>query len=219
MKLWTEDDQTRAQQMRADGASFDSIAKALGFAKSTVIHNLKKPDPNYSQSKPTASSASNVLRRWTVNDSQMLEKLLAQGMPRKQIASTMCWSYKTIKERIRARARPTQTPPTRDWWTDAHTQRAVAMRKAGLMCKDVALAMGFSVETVFRHTAPYKLPRVSAKRAAKTRKSEVSAAAVITLTPPRTITNATTRERLTGGTWIPARPGAMDYARVPSRGF
>ena len=39
------------------------------------------------------------------------------------------------------------------------------------------------------------------------------------LTPPRTIVNAAIREPLSGSNWMPARPGAMDYARVPSRGI
>ena len=39
------------------------------------------------------------------------------------------------------------------------------------------------------------------------------------LVPPRTIFNGSMREPLPKGGWVPTRPGAMDYARVPSRGI
>jgi hypothetical protein len=39
------------------------------------------------------------------------------------------------------------------------------------------------------------------------------------LAPSRTHINAAIREPLSGGNWMPARPGAMDYSRIPSRGI
>ena len=48
---WESSHTQKALLMRANGASFNTIAKALGFSKGSVIYRIKQTDPNHTQTK------------------------------------------------------------------------------------------------------------------------------------------------------------------------
>ena len=89
-------------------------------------------------------------------------------------------------------------------WTNKDTMRLVELLGQKKTHEQIAAELGRHPSTIAKRVRPYKY-----------RSKAVTEGAV----PPRTIVNAAMREPLSGGNWTPTRPGAMDYARVPSRGI
>lgn len=117
-------------------------------------------------------------------------------------------SLGTIKERAaRHRQAKGMRPRKRFEWTNDSRAMARQMRQEGRSYGEIAACVGCHEKTVRGLLAALCADRTSKQPVAK-----------LTV-PPRTIVNSTMRERLTGGDWTPNRPGAMDYARIPSRGI
>lgn len=93
-------------------------------------------------------------------------------------------------------------------WTDDHKKRALQMRQQGHLFKEIAVYLGCTEKAVSHFFA--------SQREALAQMPPPPDAPIV---PPRTFVNSMIRETLTGSTWTPNRPGAMDYASVPSRGI
>ena len=89
-------------------------------------------------------------------------------------------------------------------WTNKDAMRLVELLGQKKTHEQIAAELGRHPSTIAKRVRAYKY-----------RSKAVTEGAV----PPRTIVNAAIREPLSGGNWMPTRPGAMDYARVPSRGI
>ena len=92
-----------------------------------------------------------------------------------------------------------QTP-----FSEQELQQINEMFHAGNTSAEIAKSLGRHPNSISRRTAPMRFKLVQKK---------------VGIAPPRTIVNATSRHKLTGGDWIPARIGAMDYTAIKSRGF
>ena len=89
-------------------------------------------------------------------------------------------------------------------WTNKDTLRLLELLGQKKTHEQIAEELGRHPSTIAKRVRPYKY-----------RSKAVTEGAV----PPRTIVNAAMREPLSGGTWTPTRPGAMDYAQIPSKGI
>ena len=89
-------------------------------------------------------------------------------------------------------------------WTNKDTLRLVELLGQKKTHEQIAAELGRHPSTIAKRVRPYKY-----------RSKAVTEGAV----PPRTIVNAAMREPLSGGNWTPTRPGAMDYAQIPSKGI
>ena len=89
-------------------------------------------------------------------------------------------------------------------WTNKDTLRLVELLGQEKSHEQIAEEMGRHPSTIAKRVRAYKY-----------RSKAVTEGAV----PPRTIVNAAIREPLSGGNWMPARPGAMDYMACKSRGI
>ena len=89
-------------------------------------------------------------------------------------------------------------------WTNKDTLRLLELLGQKKTNEQIAAELGRHPSTIAKRVRPYKY-----------RSKAVTEGAV----PPRTIVNAAMREPLSGGTWTPTRPGAMDYAQIPSKGI
>ena len=89
-------------------------------------------------------------------------------------------------------------------WTNKDTLRLLELLGQKKTNEQIAEELGRHPSTIAKRVRPYKY-----------RSKAVTEGAV----PPRTIVNAAMREPLSGGTWTPTRPGAMDYAQIPSKGI
>lgn len=196
---WESSHTQKALLMRANGASYNTIAKALGFSKDSVIYRIKQTDPNHTQTKSMMSDS----------EIEQLRNMMDEGYGSRAICIALGRGFNTIKYHAREyRASKGIVLPKRFEWTDERKQRAIMLRNQGHTHKEIGEDLGCS------RCAVYDMLR--GKGRPQQAESQPSRAPIV---PPRTFTNATTRERLTGGTWMPTRPGAMDYARVPSRGI
>ena len=89
-------------------------------------------------------------------------------------------------------------------WTNKDTLRLLELLGQKKTHEQIAEELGRHPSTISKRVRPYKY-----------RSKAVTEGAV----PPRTIVNAAMREPLSGGNWTPTRPGAMDYAQIPSKGI
>ena len=89
-------------------------------------------------------------------------------------------------------------------WTNKDTLRLLELLGQKKTNEQIAAELGRHPSTIAKRVRPYKY-----------RSKAVTEGAV----PPRTIVNAAMREPLSGGNWTPTRPGAMDYAQIPSKGI
>ena len=89
-------------------------------------------------------------------------------------------------------------------WTNKDTLRLLELLGQKKSHEQIAAELGRHPSTIAKRVRPYKY-----------RSKAVTEGAV----PPRTIVNAAMREPLSGGNWMPVRPGAMDYAQIPSKGI
>ena len=89
-------------------------------------------------------------------------------------------------------------------WTNKDTLRLLELLGQKKTNEQIAEELGRHPSTIAKRVRPYKY-----------RSKAVTEGAV----PPRTIVNAAMREPLSGGNWTPTRPGAMDYAQIPSKGI
>lgn len=89
-------------------------------------------------------------------------------------------------------------------WTNNDTLRLLELLGQKKTHEQIAEELGRHPSTIAKRVRPYKY-----------RSKAVTEGAV----PPRTIVNAAMREPLSGGNWTPVRPGAMDYAQIPSKGI
>ena len=89
-------------------------------------------------------------------------------------------------------------------WTNKDTLRLLELLGQKKSHEQIAAELGRHPSTIAKRVRPYKY-----------RSKAVTEGAV----PPRTIVNAAMREPLSGGNWTPTRPGAMDYAQIPSKGI
>ena len=89
-------------------------------------------------------------------------------------------------------------------WTNNDTLRLLELLGQKKTNEQIAEELGRHPSTIAKRVRPYKY-----------RSKAVTEGAV----PPRTIVNAAMREPLSGGNWTPTRPGAMDYAQIPSKGI
>lgn len=198
---WESSHTQKALLMRANGASFNTIAKALGFSNGTVIHNLKKTDPNYSQSNAVMSDS----------EIQQLRNMMDEGYGSRAICHALRRRPATVQKYAKEyRALKGIVLPKRFEWTDEHKQRAIMLRNQGHTHKEIAADLGCS-----RMSAACFLGN-------QQRKAQQQTDAVqepVQIVQQRTIMNSTMREPLPKGGWVPTRPGAMDYAKIPRRGF
>ena len=89
-------------------------------------------------------------------------------------------------------------------WTNKDTLRLLELLGQKKTHEEIAADLGRHPSTIAKRVRAYRyIPKA------------VAAGTV----PPRTIVNAAMREPLSGGTWTPTRPGAMDYAQIPSKGI
>ena len=89
-------------------------------------------------------------------------------------------------------------------WTNKDTLRLLELLGQKKTNEQIAAELGRHPSTIAKRVRAYKY-----------RSKAVAEGAV----PPRTIVNAAMREPLSNGTWTPTRPGAMDYAQIPSKGI
>ena len=89
-------------------------------------------------------------------------------------------------------------------WTNKDTLRLLELLGQKKTNEQIAEELGRHPSTIAKRVRPYKYRSKAATEGA---------------VPPRTIVNAAMREPLSGGTWTPTRPGAMDYAQIPSKGI
>lgn len=198
---WESSHTQKALLMRANGASFNTIAKALGFSKGSVIYRIKQTDPNHTQTKYMMSES----------EIEQLRNMMDEGYGSRAICIALGRSFNTIKDHAREyRASKGIVLPKRFEWTDERKQRAIMLRNQGHTHKEIAADLGCS-----RMSAACFLGN-------QQRKAQQQTDAVqepVQIVQQRTIMNSTMREPLPKGGWVPTRPGAMDYARVPSRGL
>lgn len=90
-------------------------------------------------------------------------------------------------------------------WTQEDTERAIAMRKRGKLIKEIAEILGACECTVISRLKPFR--HMFEQEEFKPQKAG-----------PRTYVNSVIREPLKDN-WTPSRPGAMDYAKIRSRGL
>lgn len=93
-------------------------------------------------------------------------------------------------------------------WTQAHTERAIELRKQGQHYAAIGQKLGFTAATVKR--------RIESAQPGP--KSE-PLPALPSVATPRRIMNSSSYEPYVPNQDAPARPGAMDYAAVRSRGI
>ena len=89
-------------------------------------------------------------------------------------------------------------------WTNKDTMRLVELLGQKKTHEQIAAELGRHPSTIAKRVRAYRY------------RSKSTAEGTV---PPRTIVNAAIREPLSGGTWMPARPGAMDYLACKSRGI
>lgn len=161
------------------------------------------------------------MRRWTINDSKQLEKLLAQGVSQRQIAKGMRWSHNTIKDHVKRRNMKV-APKIQNFWGPEQTCIAIRMRSDGHTLEEIAKVTGFCVNTVKTYLPP-GVDRKEGPIVRRVKSLSLDRArpvpSVLAKTPPRTIMNSSMREPAPRDTWQPTRPGAMDYRNIPSKGF
>ena len=89
-------------------------------------------------------------------------------------------------------------------WTNKDTLRMVELLGQKKTHEEIAAELGRHPSTIAKRVRAYRY-----------RPKDAAEGTV----PPRTIVNAAIREPLSGGNWNPVRPGAMDYAQIPSKGI
>ena len=89
-------------------------------------------------------------------------------------------------------------------WTNKDTLRMVELLGQKKTHEQIAAELGRHPSTIAKRVRAYRYRSKSTAEGA---------------VPTRTIVNASSRQKLTGGDWIPARIGAMDYAAIKSRGI
>ncbi|MFV0601854.1 MAG: hypothetical protein ACK5NE_08560 [Brachymonas sp.] len=200
MTRWTEEHTAEMLRMREKRASLQAIADKLGFTKQAIRYQVSKLSQERKQRRTV----------WTVEDQHKLESLVKQGLSNHQIAAAMQQRKETIKVRaakVRKEHGIAVERSTRFEWTDELQQRAWNMRMSGHTVNEIVDDIGCS---------RFAIDHFIRKREADMRSGKLPGAHVAA---PRTIVNVTMREPLSGSNWTPNRPGAMDYARVPSRGI
>lgn len=93
-------------------------------------------------------------------------------------------------------------------WTDDHKKRALQMRQQGHLFKEIAVYLGCTEKAASHFFA--------SQREALAQMPPPPDAPIV---PPRTFVSSMIRETLTGSTWTPNRPGAMDYKAIKSVGI
>ena len=147
---------------------------------------------------------------WTENDGVELLALLKSGATNGEIAQRMGKSYHTIKHRVSVLRKSGVFARPIFEWTPTLQALAFKAHKEGRHAREIASEIGCCVDAVWR--------LLSASRRKPTVTPEAPAFKPV-IAGARTIVNAAMRGTLTGGDWIPARIGAMDYAAIKSRGF
>ena len=150
------------------------------------------------------------MSQWTTDDGVELLELLKSGATNGEIAQRMGKSYHTIKHRVSVLRKSGVFARPIFEWTPILRARAFKAHKEGRPASEIATDIGCCVDAVWR--------LLSASRRKPTVTPEAPAFTPV-IAGPRTLINASSRQKLTGGDWIPARIGAMDYAAIKSRGF
>ena len=200
-KKWESAHTQKALLMRTKGASFNTIAKELGFSKVTVIHNLKKPDPNYSQSNAVMSDA----------EIEQLRRMVDAGCGSRAICRALRRRIATVQKYAKEyRALKGIVLPKRFEWTEEKKELAITLLDQGYKHQKIAEEIGCARNSVSAFFSNKQ------RQEPKRTKPVYEFAPIV---PPRTIMNSTMREPLPKGGWTPTRPGALDYAKIPRRGF
>ena len=132
-------------------------------------------------------------------------EMYKNGMPAHEVAAQVHAHSKRVANALREAGvmRPVPNRYVEDW--DAQgINMVIRMRREGEPIQKIAAAMGRSTYAIY-----WVLDRYGVKE-------EIH---VGEKTPPRTIVNAASKELLTTTHDEPLRPGAMDYKKIPSKGF
>lgn len=162
--------------------------------------------------------------RWTEETTQAMLRLRDAGQTFDYIGSRLDFSPDYVRRKLRETA--PETVRQRRELSDDEMRQLNRLLDAGMDCRTIAKTMGRSLSTIKNRAYHYRkgIQQTRSNRAlriatASPRIDCIPPEPAAPIVPPRTYTNASTKERLTGGTWMPTRPGAMDYARIPSRGI
>ena len=157
-------------------------------------------------------------QEWTADHTRRALTLAAQGKTQKQIAKSLGFPVSTVYYHLRQNdpTKRTILPPNDMEWLRQ-------LVNDGRGTKQIASIMRRSQHTIGPYVREYKQSKgdpVKAQPSVIIVAPEPEAPAFKpVLAGPRTIVNSAMRGRLTGGDWIPARIGAMDYAAIKSKGF
>ena len=162
--------------------------------------------------------------RWTEETTQAMLRLRDAGQTFHYIGGRLGFSPDYVRRKLRETA-PATVRQRREL-SDDEVRQLYRLLDAGMDCRAIAETMGRSLSTIKNRAYHYRkgIQQTRSNRAlriaqAKPRIDCIPPEPAVPIVPPRTITNATMHETLTGGDWTPNRPGAMDYARIPSRGI
>lgn len=133
----------------------------------------------------------------------MMKEMIDKGRSLKPIAQDLGFSPGTPK--IRSARLKEGFISTGKEWAEEDTERAIAMRKRGKLIKEIAEILGVCERTVTTRLKPFR--HLFEQGQFKPRKAG-----------PRTYVNSVIKEPLKDN-WAPSRPGAMDYAKIRSRGL
>ena len=147
------------------------------------------------------------MSHWTADHTRRALTLAAKGKTQKQIANALDFPISTVHYHLKRNdpAKRTILHPNDVKWLRI-------LVNDGRGTRQIASIMRRSHHTIGPYVREYKQMMIVAPEPEAPAFKPVKAG-------PRTIVNATMRGRLNGNDWQPARIGAMDYARVPSRGF
>ena len=198
---WESSHTQKALLMRANGASYNTIAKALGFSKNSVIYRIKQADTNHTPARSIMSDS----------EIEQLRNMMDEGYGSRAICIALGRSFNTIKDHAREyRASKCIVLPKRFEWTDERKQRAIMLRNQGNTHREIAADLGCS-----RMSASGFLGNQQRKAQQQTEIVQEP----VQIVQQRTIMNSTMREPLPKGGWVPTRPGAMDYLACKSSGI
>ena len=158
------------------------------------------------------------MSHWTADHTRRALTLAAKGKTQKQIANALDFPISTVYYHLKR-----NTPGKRTRLPDDEIAHLRQLVNDGRGTKVIASILRRSQHTIGPYVREYKQSKgepVKAQPAVIIVAPEPEAPAFKpVIAGPRTIVNAAMRGTLTGGDWIPARIGAMDYAAIKSRWF
>ena len=143
---------------------------------------------------------------------EQLRSMMDEGCGSRAICQALRRSPTTVQKYAKEyRALKGIVLPKRFEWTEEKKELAITLLDQGYTHKKIAEEIGCARNAVSAF--------FSNKQRQEPKRTKPVVYEFAPIVPPRTITNSTMREPLPKGGWEPTRQGALDYAKIPRRGF